>query len=224
MNYQKYIGILVIVGYTILVTACGFGGSSSAPSKGADSGKSNTQEATTKNGDSSASQNQVALSSKDKAIVSQGIIAYQNGNYAEAMNLLNSALQQNPANYAALSAKGMTLALQGQMEDGLKYMQDAYNINSDYAPIYYDMAIAYKLEGRLGDSQKWFAKVIEKDPKNTWALYGIATIYADTGERSKALEYLRQAILTDSSVKATARTQDHFAAFHGDEEFEKLTR
>ena len=30
-------------------------------------------------------------------------------------------------------------------------------------------------------------KVLEKDPSNTWSVYGIATIYADQGDDTKAL-------------------------------------
>ncbi len=38
------------------------------------------------------------------------------------------------------------------------------------------MAMVYKLQGQLNESKQWFEKVLEKDPSNTWSVYGIATI------------------------------------------------
>ncbi len=79
------------------------------------------------------------------------------------------------------------------------------------------MAMVYKLQGgRLNESKEWFERVLEKDPRNTWSVYGIATIYADQGgDDVKALDWLEQAIKIDPSVKAVAAEQDHFMKYHG---------
>jgi len=60
------------------------------------------------------------------------------------------------------------------------------------------------LQGQLNESKQWFEKVLEKDPSNTWSVYGIATIYADQGDDTKALDWLEKAIKIDPSVKAVA--------------------
>ena len=41
--------------------------------------------------------------------------------------------------------------------------------------------MVYKLQGQLNDSKQWFEKVLEKDPSNTWSVYGIATIMQTKG-------------------------------------------
>jgi len=63
---------------------------------------------------------------------------------------------------------------------------------------------------------------LEKDPSNTWSVYGIATIYADQGEDTKALDWLEKAIKIDPSVKAVAAEQDHFERFHNNRRFKTL--
>ena len=84
------------------------------------------------------------------------------------------------------------------------------------------MAMVYKLQGQLNESKQWFEKVLEKDPSNTWSVYGIATIYADQGDDMKALDWLEKAIKIDPSVKAVAAEQDHFERFHNNERFKQL--
>ena len=84
------------------------------------------------------------------------------------------------------------------------------------------MAMVYKLQGQLNESKQWFEKVLEKDPSNTWSVYGIATIYADQGDDTKALDWLERAIKIDPSVKSVAAEQDHFERFHNNERFNHL--
>jgi len=84
------------------------------------------------------------------------------------------------------------------------------------------MAMVYKLQGQLNESKQWFEKVLEKDPSNTWSVYGIATIYADQGDDTKALDWLEKAIKIDPSVKTVAAEQDHFERFHNNSRFKTL--
>ena len=53
-------------------------------------------------------------------------------------------------------------------------------------------------------------------------MYGIATIYADQGDDTKALDWLEKAIKIDPSVKAVAAEQDHFERFHNNARFKTL--
>ena len=80
-------------------------------------------------------------------------------------------------------------------------------------------SISYKVNYKsLNDGSKG----IRKDPSNTWSVYGIATIYADQGDDTKALDWLEKAIKIDPSVKAVAAEQDHFERFHNNTRFKTL--
>lgn len=148
----------------------------------------------------------------------------QANDYSGAIAKADEILQKYPKSDAAYSLKGMAMGLNGDPAGGLVLAKKAYDLNPNNVSNYYNMAMLYKLQGQLNEAKFWFDTVLAKDPTNTWSAYGIATIYADQGQDAKALEYLRQAIALDSSVKEVARTQDHFERFHGNAEFEKIVK
>ena len=148
----------------------------------------------------------------------------QSNDYPGAIAKADEILQKYPNSDAAYSLKGMAMGLNGDPAGGLVLAKKAHNINPNNLSNYYNLAMLYKLQGQLNDAKFWFDAVLAKDPTNTWSAYGIATIYADQGQDAKALQYLRQAIALDKSVKEVARTQDHFARFHGNEEFEEIVK
>lgn len=146
----------------------------------------------------------------------------QAGEYDKSLTITKGILAKSPQDYQAWSIQGMTLALQGNTQDGLMAVKKSYAINPNYVANYYNLALVYKLQGNLDESKKWFDKVLAKDPKNVWSIYGIATIYADKSQDAEALKYLQQAINLDSSVKGVAKEQDHFQRFHGNKDFEAI--
>lgn len=147
----------------------------------------------------------------------------QQGDYQEAIHKADEILKMGP-NAKALSTKAMALALEGDTDQALKLAKESYGLDANDATNYYNLAMIYKLRGDLSSSESWFKRVLEKDPNNTWSIYGIATIYADEGKRKEALDWLEKAIKADPQVKETAREQDHFASFHGDERFNQLVK
>lgn len=150
--------------------------------------------------------------------------AFQQGDYPHCIELAEKTIQMNPTNYVAYSLLGVAEALQGDTQQGLTDTTHAYELQPRYIANFYNMAMVYKLNGQLQDARLWFERLLVTDPAHTWSLYGIATIYADTHNHDQALAYLKRAIDTDPTVKEVARTQDHFAAFHGDPAFERLVQ
>lgn len=158
--------------------------------------------------------------------VSDAIQEMQGAHYENAVATSDAVLRNNPEQTAALSTKGMALALLGRVDEGIEILQKAYTLDTGDINIYYNLAIAYKLKGDLGSSKTWFEKVLDRDPRHVWATYGIATIYADTHKDEQALALLEQAIALDEtgSVKEAAREQDHFQSVHGNTRFQQLVK
>lgn len=150
--------------------------------------------------------------------------AFQQGDYPHCIELAKKTIQMNPTNYVSYSLLGIAEALQGDTQQGLTDTTHAYELQPRYVANFYNMAMVYKLNGQLQDARLWFERLLVTDPAHTWSLYGMATIYADTHDHDQALAYLKRAIDTDPTVKEVARTQDHFAAFHGDPVFERLVQ
>lgn len=157
-----------------------------------------------------------------KQAVTEAVSRMNAGDYKAAVEEANGVLQADGDNDYAYSLRGLSKALNGDIEGGLKDVQKAYELNPHNVSNFYNMAMVYKLDGQLDQAKEWFQKVLAAEPSNTWSVYGIATIYADKGDDREALAWLAKAINLDPAVKATAASQDHFARFHGNPQFEKL--
>ena len=147
---------------------------------------------------------------------------YGKGNGAEALRLAEKALAASPDNYEALALKGLLTAFAGAPEDGAAMIGKALEIYPGYTQGHYDMAMALKLGGHYSESIRHFQKVLEKDPRNAWSMYGIATNYSDMRDKAQALSWLRKAAALEPAVRETAAEQDHFFWLHGDTEFEAI--
>ena len=158
------------------------------------------------------------------ALSRQALDVYGEGNGAEALRLAEKALAASPDNYEALALKGLLTAFAGAPEDGAAMIGKALEIYPGYTQGHYDMAMALKLGGHYSESIRHFQKVLEKDPRNAWSMYGIATNYSDMRMRDKAqaLSWLRKAAALEPAVRETAAEQDHFFWLHGDTEFEAI--
>lgn len=168
----------------------------------------------------SAETHSIAMASMDAW--HRGVTAFQKGDTQHALAYYDQAIAKDANNFHAYADKGLLLSLEGDYAQGDAALQKALQIAPENAAVHYNLAMHYKLQGQLEKSLQEFTTVLQKEPKHTWSLYGIATIYADRGDDSKALDYLAQAIATDPQVRDTARTQDHFARFHDNARFRQL--
>ena len=173
-----------------------------------------------------------AISSASKEWTDKGLAAYQNFDYDTAIEAYDQAIALDQQNYNALSGEGVALAMRGNASGtkadvtaGIKLIQKALEIAPDDVASFYNLALAYKINGQYAESIQWFQKVIAKDPNNTWSYYGIATIYGDQGDAPHAVEYLTKAIALDKeNVLDAARTQSHFDKIRNDAAFQKLVQ
>lgn len=165
------------------------------------------------------------ISKESEQLYRKAVTAYGKGDHLNALELANKALEKDGENYKALSLKGIIQAFDVSPEEGIKTIEKSIAINPDYVQADFDMAMAQKLGKHYDESIRYFQKVLDKDPKNTWSWYGIATNYADKRDKAKALEYLKKAVdLDPKNVKPQAAAQDHFQWLHGDPDFQNLVK
>lgn len=165
------------------------------------------------------------ISKESEQLYRKAVTAYGKGDHLNALELANKALEKDDENYKALSLKGIIQAFDVSPEEGIKTVEKALAINPNYVQADFDMAMAQKLGKHYDESIRYFQKVLDKDPKNTWSWYGIATNYADKRDKAKALEYLKKAVdLDPKNVKPQAAAQDHFQWLHGDPDFQNLVK
>lgn len=170
------------------------------------------------------------ISAESERFCQEGLAAYSRFEYDAAIAAYDKAIQTDGRNYQALSGKGVALAMRGNetgsrqdVADGIASIQKALALQPDYVPAFYDLALAYKIDGQYDKSISYFQKVLAADPNNTWSYYGIATIYGDKGDAKNAVAYLKKAAALDKeNVLEAARTQSHFDSIRNDAEFRAL--
>ena len=173
-----------------------------------------------------------AIKTDSKAASDEGIKKYQAGDYDKAIEDFDKALALDADNYQALSNKGVTLAMRGNatgskqdVEQGIALIEQALQLAPKDMASFYNMALAYKIDGQYDKAITYFKNVIAADPGNTWSYYGIATIYGDLGKADQALPYLKQAIdLGGESVKEAARTQSQFDKIRDNKQVQSVVR
>lgn len=90
------------------------------------------------------------ISAESEQFLTQGLAAYGKLQYDSAIALYDKALEADKGNYKALSAKGIALAMKGNgsnlndVENGIFLIRSALEMNPQYVPIYYDLALALK--------------------------------------------------------------------------------
>lgn len=147
---------------------------------------------------------------------------YSAQNYAAAIAECDQAIKIDPACYQAYNLKGVSLCFEGDYGSGMPLIQKSVLIKPDYAYGYFNLAIGSKLQKDYANAILWFNKSLTLNPGDAWCYYGIATIYADTGNTEQAFDYLKQAVALNSSVKAVAKQQDHFASYRDNAEFKQI--
>lgn len=171
-----------------------------------------------------------AIQADSQAYSDEGLKKYQAGDYAGALNDFDKALSLDANNYQALSNKGVTLAMRGNstgsksdVSQGIELIEKALKIAPKDVASFYNLALAYKIDGQYDKALTYFKNVIAADPGNTWSYYGIATIYGDLGKADQALPYLKQAIdLGGEDVRQAARTQSHFYKIRNNKQFQQI--
>ena len=133
------------------------------------------------------------ISAESERFCQEGLAAYSRFEYDAAIAAYDKAIQADGRNYHALSGKGVALAMRGNetgsrqdVAEGIASIQKALALQPDYVPAFYDLALAYKIDGQYDKSISYFQKVLAADPNNTWSYYGIATM-----TRSSAPSYHR---------------------------------
>lgn len=171
-----------------------------------------------------------AIKTDSKAASDEGLKKYQAGDYDKAIEYFDKAIDLDADNYQALSNKGVTLAMRGNgtgnkkdVEQGIALIEQALQLAPKDMASFYNLALAYKIDGQYDKAITYFKNVIAADPGNTWSYYGIATIYGDLGKADEALPYLKQAIdLGGEAVKEAARTQSHFDKIRDNKQFQSV--
>jgi tetratricopeptide (TPR) repeat protein len=152
---------------------------------------------------------------------------YAAHNYDGCVAVSDQALAADPNCSWAYNMKGIAIYFANGnkvADECIGLIDKSIEINPQYGYGYFNKALILKGLRRWDDSVASFNKALEFMPGDTWSYYGIATVYGDTNQVDKALQYLKLAIDADKappSVKRRAKEEvtTHFARMKNDPRF-----
>jgi len=131
---------------------------------------------------------------KDKIEISnilhRGMIAVEDGRYAEAIPLLQHVLDDSPAITAAQAQLGVALAREKRYPEAIVVLRKAVQLLPDSVESQYELGLALFETGAWQESTPYFEFVAKKRPKWPDAQYSLASVYARTQHVPEAVDLL----------------------------------
>jgi tetratricopeptide (TPR) repeat protein len=120
----------------------------------------------------------------------------QTGNVQAAIDLLNRAVDMNPADQDSRYALGQALLAAGKVDDGRKELAK-YETTRDQvetANRHYKTGMSLIESGRLSDAEKALREAVRLAPSYSPALSALGTVLLDQGSPDKAVGFLKRAV------------------------------
>lgn len=141
--------------------------------------------------------------------------------YSTAINLSDEIIKTDNTFYKAYSIKGIALCYSNNYIEGMKNIDRALEIKSDYGYGLFNKALAFELYAKYDDALVWYDKALEVE-NYIWSYYGKASIYGRKGDVPYTIKNLKTAIDMDSSVKELAKDEPDFNNVRSSNEFQQL--
>ena len=142
-------------------------------------------------------------------------------NYEKTIEKANEIINQFPESYKAYNIRGIAKAYNGDFDEGMKDIDKALDLNSEFGYARFNKALNYELYGEYDNALTWYDKALEVEDY-VWSYYGKASIYGRRGDVENTIKYLKIAISMDSSVKYEAKTESDFDNVRDSKEFQDL--
>lgn len=151
----------------------------------------------------------------------QAFTAFHSNKYSTAINTADEIIKADNNFYKAYSIKGIALCYSNNYIEGMKNIDKALEIKSDYGYGLFNKALALELYAKYDDALVWYDKALSVE-NYIWSYYGKASIYGRKGDVPNVIKNLKTAIAMDSSVKDVAREEPDFNNVRNSKEFQQL--
>jgi tetratricopeptide (TPR) repeat protein len=115
------------------------------------------------------------------------------GRAAEAFDLLNEAVSENPRLAEAQFNLSLLLAGSNRRSEAIDHLQLAIAADPSFAPAQNTLAALLAADGKLADALVHFQKAVDLDPKNLLARANLGRTLSRLGQHAAAIKQLRAA-------------------------------
>ena len=127
-------------------------------------------------------------------ILHKGMIAVEDGRYADAIPLLQEVLADSPLVTAAQLQLGIALAKTKRYKEAIGALRKSVEQIPDSVQAQYELGLALFETGSLRDSVPYFEFVAKKRPKWADAQFSLAAVYARTQHVPEAVDLLHSVV------------------------------
>lgn len=171
--------------------------------------------------------NEFDMTEADEKGYQEAFDTFHSGNYQLTISKADKLIEKNHNNYKAFSIRGIAKAYNGNFEEGIKDINKALEIKSDYRYAIFNKALAYELYAKYDEALKWYDKALEQE-EYLWSYYGKASIYGRKGDVNNTVKYLTKALElakkegNEADVKKIIKEEEDFNNVKNSKEFKKL--
>ena len=123
-----------------------------------------------------------------------GVIAHQNGQPAQAVELIRRALAIAP-DAERYNRLGVLCQEQDRLEDAIAAYQQALEQAPGFAEAHYNLGNAYRTKGEMGAAAECFRRAVDSDPDNARAVAGLGQALKTLGRAEDAVPFLKRAVV-----------------------------
>ena len=139
-----------------------------------------------------------ALNDRDENDIYKALEALDQGNLAEASQLLDGVLQRDPNNERALVEMAMMQLLDlKQPEQAAKYLQRAFDVNPSNPMVMNELVSLFEEQGKVDEGVQFFADQMNRRAQTPAArdvAYGAGQMMMVAGRDHEALGFLQKAV------------------------------
>lgn len=135
----------------------------------------------------------------EQQLFNQGLLAYQNGQFAEAENCYRTVLATCPTSAELHNHLGLLLSQIGRLGEAEECFLNAVNNEPDNADYRFNWAVTLQSQGYLKLAAENYVAVLEKHPNHRQSIYNLSVAYQGSGVLDVAIEGYRRVIALDPS-------------------------
>jgi tetratricopeptide (TPR) repeat protein len=128
------------------------------------------------------------------AHVNLGTALAEQGNYEEALEHLNKAVQFGPDHPETHFELANALADHGNLEKAISHFYKAVQLKPDHLYAHYNLGVFLTRQGRLEEAFSHYSEALRIKPNCADAHSGLGTVLAKQGNYQEAIHHFRQAL------------------------------
>lgn len=129
-----------------------------------------------------------------EALLREGLRLAEQGSAAQAVPLLQQAVQAQPDSPRAQHNLGVALAQLDRFDEAVAALEHALRLRPDYADAYFNLGNALRELGRRDEAVDKFRQALQLRPDHTSACNNLGLTLTEAGRAEEAVEPLRKAV------------------------------